>query len=335
MPLSPQEEDNVTLWKPGKNPFYEVYYLKWNDPRQGVAAWLRYTLLARPGQEAEASIWGVFFDAKDPKATVGLKKTYSLRETRIEREIFYFSAGPSAIYDGGARGEISNEKNKISWELKFEPGLSLRPYPSLLYLTGFPKTKYVAPFVSTRLSGEFEINGQKFLLDRVPAHQGHLWGTEHATSWVWGNCNTFEEDTEFYFDGLSARMTLGEKLSPPMTLLFFYWEGQLYSFNSPLAWRRNKSEHQLDRWHFEAGTKEILFVGDISAHPEEMVGVRYQDPTSGERFCHNTKIANAQIQILKKNKAGWDVVKTLNAQKSAAFEVVEPLLDKRVRLVIP
>ena len=336
MPLTPREQDNLTRWDESKKGFYEVWYLKWNDPAQGIAAWLRYTLLAPLSRDPEVSVWGIFFDSKDPKKNVAIKKTYPLGDARIEREIFYFAAGPSAIFDSGARGELAEGQDKISWELKFENNaLSLRPFPSLLYLGNLPKTKLVAPYLSTKISGEFVVNDRSFSLQAVPAHQAHLWGTEMADSWVWGNCNAFEEDPDFCFEGLSANIKVGNRLSPPMTLLFFYWEAKLHRFNSPLNWVTNRSRHELDRWHFEAGMRGFRFVGDLFSRSEEMVGLRYEDPSGSSRFCHNTKVADLKIEVLREKKSGWECVKTFNASKTAAFEVVQPNLDRRVRLWIP
>ncbi len=339
MSLSLQEKDNLTRWDSAQKGFYEVYYLKFNDLAQGNAAWLRYTLLAprrESKREPEVSVWGIFFDAKDPAQNAALKQTYSIRDARIEKEIFYFAAGPSAIFESGARGEIDNGRTKMSWELKFEgEGLALRHLPLPLYVGPFPKTKILAPYLSTRLSGEFSVNGRRFVLERVPAHQAHLWGTEQSESWIWGNCNTFIEDSDACFEGLSARVRIGEKFAPEMTLLFLYWKGKFYRFDSPTKWFSNRSFHELDRWHFEAAEGKLRFIGDFFANPKEMIGVRYEDPQGGERFCHNTKIADLKIQILQKGSSGWECLKILTAAKSAAFEVVEPTHDPRVRLMIP
>lgn len=338
MPLSPQERDNLPRWNEKKRGFYEVYYLKWNDLAQGVAVWLRYTLLSPldKNREPEASVWAIFFDAKNPRNNRALKKNYSIREARIEKEIFYFSAGPSAIYENGARGDLTDPRTHMAWEIKFQgEGLSLRHFPPPLYWGGFPKTKFLAPYLSTRISGEFVVDDRRFRLDQVPAHQAHLWGTEMAPHWIWGNCNTFTEDPEFCFEGLSARIGVAGKLSPPMTLLFFWWRNKLYRFNSPAQWFTNRTENALDRWHFEVSSDNISFVGELFAETDAMAGIRYENPDGSERFCHNTKVADLKIQILQKGKGGWKIEETLTASKSAAFEVVQPTLDRRVKLLIP
>lgn len=335
MALSPREKDNITRWSESQKGFYEVYYLKWNDLAAGVAVWLRYTLLAPLNRPPEVSTWGIFFDTKNPEKNLGLKSTFPLSEARIEHDFFYFAAGSSAIFDDGARGEIVQGANRMSWEFKFEePCLSLRHYPFPLYFGGFPKTKFLAPYVSCRVSGEFNLNNRRFALDHLPAHQGHLWGTEMAHSWVWGNCNTFEEDPDFCFEGLSASVRMAGRTTPPMTLLFFEWEGKTYRLNSPARWLTNRSEHGLDRWHFEGVTGDLLFRGDLFARTQEMAGVRYEDPGGSERFCHNTKTADLEVQVLRKRGSDWEPVRTYHAAHSAAFEMVQPTLDPRVKVFI-
>lgn len=336
MSLSPREKSNITRWNGRQSPFYEVYFLKWSDPAQSAAGWVRYTLLASPNHPPEASVWAMFYDAKDPSKNAALKSTFPIHDVRIEREFFYVGAGKNAIYDDGCRGELTDGKQRASWELKFEEkGDPLWYYPLPLYKTGFPKTKFVVPYLSTKISGEFSFGDRSFTLSGVPANQGHLWGTEHGESWIWANANTFEEDPTFAFDGLTGRAKMGDRVSPPLTCLFFRWEGNIYRCNTPAHWLTTRSSHELDRWHFEATSENFLFVGDIHTSPERMTAVRYRDPAEGERFCHHTETATMELSILRKSKSGWQTVKTLNARNSVAMEVVGRTRDPRVPYRLP
>lgn len=341
MPTTPQEKDNITRWNPLKKGFFEVYDLTWNDPSQKIAGWFRYTLLARQTGEPEASVLGVFFDSQNADNNTVIRKTYTLHEMRIEKEIFYFSAGPSAIFETGTRGGLADEKNKMSWELKYgESALSLRHLPTPLYLGGFPKTKIMSPYFSGKISGDFTLNDRSFSLHDLPARQSHLWGTGQSNAWTWGGSNAFEEDPDFCFEGLSTEVMIADRTAPPMTLLFFHWEGKTYRFNSPIHWIKNVSRfesHQpqsgvegamrapvIIRWHFEAEAPGLRFVGNLSADTQEMVRIRDEDPTGGERFHHATRVATAKISILRRNKSGWQLIKELTAPKMAAFEVAQP-----------
>ncbi len=284
MSLTPQERDNLTRWDGHQKDFYEAYTLKWNDP-SGASASIRYSLT------------GIEVLFSETQEKIEIRQPFPLKDFRIEKDFFYFSAGDSAIFQSGARGEITDEENTFSWELKFqEPSQSLRHYPTLLYHAGVPRLKSLAPRFSTKISGEFKINDRTMTLQEVPGYQSHQWGAALPSSSVWGHCNAFD-DPGFIFEGFSA---------PPFTILFFLWEGKLYSFNSPTQWIKNKSEHSPDRWHFEAGTKDLLFVGDLHA----------ESPL--------TLTADLKIQILKKEKWGWEAIKTVTAQSSAAFEVKVP-----------
>ncbi len=334
MTHSIHEEENHTRWDSSKKGFFEVYYLKWNDPSQGIAGWHRYTILSPSdaSRKPEVSIWGIFFSTKNQTAPVALKSTFSLQESRIEKEIFYLSGGPSAIFASGARGNLTSGKSQMTWEFQWaQNNLSLRHLPALLYYGGFPKTKYLAPYFSTTLSGEISVNGQRFVLNQIPAHQGHLWGTQQAPAWAWSHCNSFAEDPSFCFEGLSAEVGITRRAP---TLLFFYWQGKLYKFNSPRQWLTNISSHSLDHWHFEAQDRDILFVGDVSADPKTMAGVRYENPDGSSRYGHNTKIADLKIQVLKKEPQGWQTIQTLTASKTSAYEVVQLIQDDRVPLLI-
>jgi hypothetical protein len=336
MPLSEREKSNITRWNGRQSPFYEVYYLKWSDPGQAAAAWLRYTILAGTSRPAEASVWATFYDAKDPSKNAALKTTFPVQDLRIERDFFYVGAGKNAIFDDGCRGELTDGKQTAAWELKFEEkGEPLWYYPRPLYTTAFPRTKFVVPYLATKISGDFSFGGRSFSLSGVSGHQGHLWGTEHGESWVWSNASTFEEDPTFVFDGLTARAKMGDRTSPPLSCLFFRWEGRLYKCNGPGHWIVTRSAHELDRWHFETPSENIFFVGDVHTAPDRMIAVRYRDPTEGERFCHHTETASVQIRILRRSKSGWETVKTLNAKNSAAMEVVSRQHDPRVRLLLP
>ena len=119
-------------------------------------------------------------------------------------------------------------------------------------------------------------------------------------------------------------MRIGPRQSPPLSLFFFIWKGELYSFNSPASWFRNKSASHLDRWHFEAASSQKLFVGDLRAEPAEMLTLRYEGLNGGALSCHTTLLADLKIKIFSKTKAGWELEGTLTAEKSSSFEVGSP-----------
>ena len=311
------EADNHTRWDGSKKGFYEVYYLKWNDPAQQAAAWLRYTITAPVSGAPVFSVWGIFFDAAGSQRPIFIKQDLTAGTSEISRKNLDLRIGSSRLTHTEAQGILSDKNHSLSWDLHYEQnGIGLRHFPALLYKTPFPSTKFLAPYLSVPISGTFVVDGRSITLDHAPAHQAHIWGTDMAPAWVWGNCNTFEEDPTFCFEGLSAH---------GLTLLTFYWERRLYQTQSPLKWILNRSRAERNRWSFGASFGDLYFAGEITTRPEDIVDVRYVTPSGGERFCHNTKIADLQIRILQKKPGGWTVIRTFNARRSAAFETVGPL----------
>lgn len=336
MPLSHQDQDNLTRWKAGKRGFYEVYYLKAVDPKTGCALWVRYTLLAPKDSKIPptASVWGIYFDSQDSQKNFGIKKTVPAEEAQIGKMAFSYAVGQSVIAGSEARGELRDGPHSLAWDLKFSaPGFPTHHYPNAFYKAAFPKTKYLAPYASAPISGEFNVDGRTLVLQNAPAHQGHIWGTQYAASWLWGHCNQFNEDPGFYCEALSARVLMGTKAMPALTLLFFQWEGKHYALNAPWQWRQNTSRHEINSWHFEGSSHDVKFVGDFSAKKSDMVAVRYETPDGCERFCHHSEIADMKVQILKKTKTGWES-KMLTASRTAALEVVQGSAESSIRRVI-
>ncbi len=331
MSLSEAERDNLLRWDGSKRGFYEAYYLKWNDPEHQTAGWLRFGLDSPRNGNPQATLLGVYFDLKDPKKNLALTQTVPISETRLEHELFFLEIKSSVIFQTGTRGEIQTPRGKMTWDLSFhEPTTRLRHLPSLLYPLPWPETKINAPHLSCRLSGQFGLNDQSFSLQSLPAHQAHHWGTKLANSWVWGNCTDFQEDPTAVFEGLTAGIAIGQKPIRPLTFLFFVYRGKRYSFLSPLVWFQNRSRYETNRWHFEAMRGDIRFLGDLTAPREQRVRIPMNSPNGLSCHIHTTMVADLKINVFKKNKAGWQLLETLTANKTAAWEVAGPKPDPTI-----
>jgi hypothetical protein len=76
-------------------------------------------------------------------------------------------------------------------------------------------------------------------------------------------------------------------------------------------------------WEFEGRTFSARIQGTISARREDIVGVAYDAPEGGHRYCYNTKLAEAHIKV---------GTSTLTSIGTTAFETVEarPLTNFKV-----
>lgn len=327
------EQDNQLRWDGRKPGFYEVYYLKVNDPRVGIAAWLRYTLLAPQRGDPVAEIWGFFFHRNQPAENAGLKATYPWSETRVEQIPFRFATRSAELTHAEARGELVGGGRRLRWDLRWEPNAAtvrLLPF-RWMYEGPFPRTKVLSPNFDIRLSGFLEVDDRVYPLAGAPGQQAHLWGTRHAARWVWGHCNAFVEDAEAVFEGLSAQIQLGPLPLPMLTLFVLRLDGRMIFMNGLSAMIRNRSQAEIGVWRFAGQGPGIRIQGEASTSLEHLVGAIYTDPDGSRRWCHNTKVGDLRLTIHQRSEGGWHR-KELTAPGTCALEWVGRTQDPRVRI---
>jgi len=316
---------NALRWQKGPGPHSEVYYLKCCDPQGLWSFWFRYTLLIPENakEEPTASLWGIFHHQKF--GPLAIKKTYSLSETDVFHRDRFIQVGPGSLGIEGCNGLLEENGHRIEWNLHFDdPSLLAALYPhNFLYRGPFPKTKYIAPLWSTRFTGTLSIDDQVLRLDAIPGHQGHTWGTQYASRWAWFHGNSFKEDSEFILEGLIAQIPLGKKLSPPMKLLHFFYNGKRYAANGLIQWFRNKANYTDHELQFDVHADGKRFEGWVRRSPDLTVCVEYTGAWGEKRYCHNTNLADAEVRVYEKKGGQWSLEKTLTAHHAVSFENAE------------
>ncbi len=303
------EFHNLVKWNGKEKPFYEVYYLKVNEPALGAALWLRYTFLSPLVGPPEASVWAIFFNSRRPEKNIALKETIPVSEAVYHRGDLYLNFGGAMLKNDEASGVLKDGGANISWNLKWIPSdAPFRHYPFPFYYLPWPKSKVIAPNLSVPTSGWFEANGVKYPLNGAKLHQGHIWGRGYSKNWAWANCGVFNEDRSAVLELL---------VKPPLgTGLFKTGEG-----SSRLLVR---GRYDVNGWSFIGKGLNIRVKGKIAARHEDIIGVTYQDPVKGERYCYNTKVADAVVDIYRRKGLGWRRERRLVSNGTTAFEVVEP-----------
>lgn len=327
------ERDNQLKWD-GRTPgFYEVYYLKLNDPAAGIAVWLRYTLLVPLQGDPIAEVWGFFFDRNRPAENMALKASYPWREARVDRDPFCFAVGQAMLMHSGAHGELTGEGRRLRWDLHWEPNPStvyLLPF-QWMYEGPFPRTKVLSPNFDIRFDGILEVDGRSYSLKGAPGQQAHLWGTRYAERWVWGHCNAFTEDPEAVFEGLSAQVRLGPMLLPTLTLFVLRLGGRMVFLNGLSAMLWNRSRAEVGIWYFSGRGGGLNIWGIAKIPMEHLVGAIYTDPDGSQRWCHNTKVGDLVLVVLPPREHGRRMT-TFTAEGTCALEWVGRTRDPRVRI---
>jgi hypothetical protein len=307
---------------------YEVYYLRFTDPKQQIGLWYRQTFLIPEAGEPEASIWWMIYDLAHPHKNFAWRKTVPLSETRIERDMFYFSVSGGEIYHKGSHGSLKANEKKIEWRLVWEPGTkAFKAYPAPFYFLPFPKTKFLSPNPVIAVTGELKWGERRYQFDGIPGEQSHVWGRRHAHSWTWGSTTFFAGTEKVLFQGLSARVPLGRKISPPLSLFYLRVGDKEYSFRQPWQWTKNNSHSSSVRWHFSAETRRQKITGDVFLKEKDLIGVTYTDPDASQRYCYHCENATLHLKIYNKFKRAWELSRELQSLPAMAYEFVtsEPI----------
>lgn len=319
----------------GRRCLHEVYYLRFADVGQKVGVWYRQTLLHQKQHPPEAALWMMLFDLADPNKNVAWQIGEPIGKARLERDIFYFEVAGGKLYHKGSHGEFQQGGSSVKWEFHWKPNAkTFFHLPSrLFYHIPFPKMKLLSPNADIRLSGHLQWGERRFEFNDVPAQQSHLWGKTHPTEWVWGHTNSFIGE-EAFFEGLSARVRLGDRLLPPLTILRAVIAGREYRLNHMWQWRKNTSNAHVDRWHFEGEGRGARIVGDVFVDREHIVGVTYNDPDGSKRYCYHTESARLELFLYRRVRQDWVQKKRLQSQPAMAFEFAtsKPLPDIPLKL---
>lgn len=298
------EFDNLTRWNGREKPFYETYYLKVNEPSLGAALWIRYTFLSPVNSSATASVWAVFFDSRNPSRNLALKETVFMNEAVFLKSKFSLDIGGAVLDNNSASGSLKNERGHIAWNIAWRPtDSSFRHYPFFLYFLPWPASKVVAPNLNAPSAGWFEVNGVKYQFSSV-VHQGHVWGKSYSKKWFWADCGMFKEDK-------SAVLELIAK--PPFGLGYLKFGGEKIRFIA-------SGDYSLTGCEFKGRNFSTKIAGKIST--ENIIGITYQDPNGGERYCYNTNVGSAIVNIYKKCGRKWQFFAELASQCTTAYESV-------------
>ena len=305
-------------------PFYEVWFGK-IDIEPNKAFWFRYTILN--GKEKEASTWAILFDKNNVKTG---KETYPLETLSLANEIIVpdetninrfknisevFHLGKHHLDESNAIGYAGN----ISWDLKFsDSGLRFEHVPPFVKLLGVAKSIYNACFLDLKFSGTIIYNNEKINLDDRSGMIGHIYGKKSAHAWAWAHCNNFDNAQNVIFEGLSAQIEIGGKISPPLTSFVFIRNNEKISFSSTIHLFKNDSNFTDGKWEFEAKNKKYTLKG-IALATGKVALVEYTDTDGSKLWCNNSKIASLKLTLINNNTNTEEV---FDSKITTAFEIV-------------
>lgn len=271
---------------------YESFYLKVADPLVPRGAWIRYTILKRPGRLPRGSLWCTLW--------TGTRPPQALKATLEPHEL---SAGPDELVRIGAsrltKTRAVGRVDEASWELEFSGAGEMFAYlpRGWMYRARVPRTKAVALEPHAIFHGRVSVGPQTVEVDGWPGMVGHNWGSEHAEHWVWLHAAQFVEASESWFDATIGRIKLGPLIVPWIANGGLWLDGQMYRVGGAAAIRSTAVNPQPTHCRFRLPGRGITIDGDVWAPEDSTVAWRYSDPTSGEHYVSNCSVASLSLSV--------------------------------------
>lgn len=327
------ERWNAMQWN-GEPGHYEVWYLTFTDPATGAGLWIRYTMVAplpETGEQATCSLWLMAMDPADPTQNAGHKVSFPVAAMSATADPFELRIGDATLSDHGMAGSIEEDGVACKWDLSWEPRLPayghVHPF---LRRARIAKTVLFLPHPDVDVRGSVQIGERHLDVAGAGGGQAHLWGSKHATRWAWAHCNDFtgpdgRRRSDTFIDGVSVYVPrFGRQIGPNTPVVARIAGHDLLSVG-PLAVTRNPSEFGLDHWRFEARAGRRKATCEVSARPENLVGVTYHDPDGQLAYCYNTEVADMRLDLWERDgrRAPWRKVDELRSERHAHFEYAQ------------
>jgi hypothetical protein len=313
----------------GEAGHYEVYYVTLTDPRSGLGAWIRYTMLAPLPTIGDAPTCSLWFLVMDPsqRRVAGGKHTLPAAAMQVESDPFELRIGDATLSDRGMRGGFHD----LEWDLRWSPNTRHYEHADpLLRRARVAQTVLVLPHADLTIDGTVGFAGRTLELEGVRGGQAHLWGSKHASSWAWAHCNDFTSDeggdvAGTFVDAVSVFVSrLGREVGPNTPVVGCI-DGEDFNSTSVRRLLSNQSTFALTGWRFEAIDGARKLVVEVDADRDLLAGVTYRDPDGQLAYCYNGETASMRLHIYERARrvGGWTHRKTLLAPGRAHFEYAQ------------
>ncbi|MGZ4303740.1 MAG: hypothetical protein ACXVEW_01390 [Solirubrobacteraceae bacterium] len=316
---------NALRWQ-GQPGHYEVYYLTATEPRSGVGIWIRYTMLAplqSTGDPATCALWLAAMDPND-HTTIARKLSFAIDRMRASSDPFELRIDDAVLSDERMTGGFED----VAWDLSWTRAQRAyeHVHPALARL-GVAKTVLVLPHADLSIDGSVTIADERLELSATPGAQAHLWGSQHARSWVWVHCNDLhtvdgEPVPDSFVDGVSVMVPRMGREIGPSTPIVGRLHGSDFISTSPARVLANHSTFALTGWRFEAFDGKRKLVGEVDSYRDQIVGVTYHDPDGEPAYCYDSETATLRLHVHERARqvGGWRLRETFVAHGRSHFE---------------
>ncbi len=296
---------DVYQWRPGRLGLYESNYIKANSPDGQRAIWIKHNILAPldPRQPAVAEIWCALFERGRWPAARVIKQEIPMSAMSLAQDEARMEGPGVFLSPTRTQTRIAQGGRQAAWEIDITveeapTGAPIVHFPSArLYTLPLPRKKLLTPAPRTRWEGALIFEGERIEIEGWVGWRNHNWGTEHARTYAYGNCNLFAGRPDAIFEGFSARLRIGGGQTPFISAGVIRVYGEDMAFNSPGSLLRARAEVSFPEWRLElsspAGRASVVQRAPV----ESFVGLRYRHPDGALSHCYNSKWAETTVRL--------------------------------------
>jgi len=315
---------NQLVYAGGAGPFYEVFYLIFNDPEAGHGFWLRTTLL-NPQDAHPASgpaLWAGFCDRENPERNLTLDRAYPGAAVQPGPDGEGLTVGTAAIGAGRAQGEIEGQGRSIAWDLTYEGQLA----EDMCVHEGLarklePRVGARIPYPRALFSGTVTVDGETIAIDRLVGHQAHHWGQRKMPAWAWGHACDFPDEPGAVVEVLHPSFTGGPITGPLFcNARLGGRDWKLWELGREGATRVYMPGH----WRFRVARGNRKAEVTFTAEPDTMLDFLYFSPRYAESRCRNSPLCRVSVALSERGRrfGAWSEVHRADGWGTA--EVVRP-----------
>ncbi len=306
-----QSHNRPRFFDAGATSHVESYFWRANDPQRPRAFWLKATVLRRQNGHSLADVWCCLFDEQEKQAWGG-RQTVALTEAHFEGTPLAIHLGDSHFVldpnTGRTSGRLSNELGHCEWDLQFSTvegplgtPLSIFPFRWMID-SGFPRSKTLTPHPCLSFEGTMNWSGRETPIRNWIGMQGHNWGKEHTPRYAWGQCIFMDQGNPCCMvEGFSGRIQIAGRLTPPISALVVRHQGEEIRFDGLLNLWNQSAILAYPAWvlHMKGSYGEVEL--EMTAQPELMACLGYENPNGALSYCLNSKLAYARLRLSPKH----------------------------------
>lgn len=258
-------------------------------------------------------------------------------DARVADEGLSVHLGPHRLEaegaDGTAVGRIDGVGERALWDLRFTGAPSpTRLLPDWMFGLPLPRAKVLSSRPSVRVSGELRIGNRIIGIRDWIESQNHNWGTRHTDEYAWAQVVGFDGRDDTTLECATARVSVLGRLLPPVTFGVLRHRGEEHRFQSlrrGVAAKTTLVRDGAPSYALTLDGRGARIDLRVSAPARSFARLRYDDPSGTDKICWNTKVAAAELSIVRAGESPERLV----SRDRAALELLTPALGATPRIV--